>query len=352
MFNGSGSWITGAGPITVSSDAFVQGGTFTIAGSSFSATGSLRVTTPGTVNINYDMIVNGSSITNTGTIVSLSTPTVTMNGAGSIGGTGSTTLPALTLVTVTTAKTTTLAGNVSILGALNNPATHTLDASANNYSITISSNWANAGTYTAHLSSVTFVGSVPNGKITTGSQRFYNVGFQGGTWTMQDFMGVTSSETLAGGTLNTNASNLGLNVGGEWLYSGGTFVTNNSSITFSGTTTNLRIQSGDQPLWRLAFAGSGRWITDSYALTVTSTVFVNAGTLQVAGASSMTVVGNPFVAAGATLDIEGDASVGTTPIGAAINNAGTVTAFSTATLTLSGTGTLGGSGRTCCRSFP
>ena len=32
LFNGTGSWTQIAGPITVSSDVFVQGGTFQIAG--------------------------------------------------------------------------------------------------------------------------------------------------------------------------------------------------------------------------------------------------------------------------------------------------------------------------------
>ena len=114
------------------------------------------MTTPGTANINNDMWVAGSSITNTGTITSLSTPTVTLSGTGTLGGAGSTTLPALTLAT---AQTTTLAGPVNILGAFTNPANHTLDASASNFGITISSNWANAGIYTAHTSSVTFTGS-------------------------------------------------------------------------------------------------------------------------------------------------------------------------------------------------
>ena len=104
------------------------------------------------------MWVAGSSITNTGTITSLSTPTVTMSGMGTLGGAGSTTLPALTLAT---AFPTTLAGPVTILGAFNNPAGHTLDASASNYGITISSNWANSGIYVARTSSVTFDGIGP-----------------------------------------------------------------------------------------------------------------------------------------------------------------------------------------------
>ena len=51
-----------------------------------------------------------------------------------------------------------------------------------------------------------------------------------------------------------------------------------------------------------------------------------------------------LVAAGATLDIEADMGVGTTAIGGALNNAGDDHRLLDNTLTLNGTGNLGGSG--------
>ena len=207
-----------------------------------------------------------------------------------------------------------------------------------------------AGTFldAASTDTITFAGTSGTNGIATANNPLYNVTFNGagGTWVLQDSMTVISSITLNAGTLNSNTGTAlnGLAVGREWINGGGTFLTNSSSVTFTGSGTNLRIQSGDDQFYKLIFTGTGKWVTNSYALTVTSTVLVNAGTLQVAGGSSMTVTGNPAVAAGATLDIEGDMGVGTTGIGGAINNAGTITGFSTATLTVNGTGNLGGSG--------
>ena len=168
LFNGTGSWAP-SGPITTSSDVFVQNGTFQIAGSSLTATGSLRVTTPGTVNINYDMLVNGSSITNTGTITS------SEHGDGDawraralLGGTGSTTLPILTLTGA--GKTTTLAGPVVFIGSTTIGTTHTLDVSASNYQITVSSWFANNGTFASRAGTV-----VVNSTATfTGATSFFN----------------------------------------------------------------------------------------------------------------------------------------------------------------------------------
>ena len=172
LFNGAGSWATVSGPVTASSDVFVQNGTFLINGSSFTAVGSLRVTTPGIANINNDMLVLGSSITNTGTITSLTSATVTMSGAGTLGGTGTTTLPILTLTGAT--KTTTLAGAVVLAGSATIATGHTLDDSlGNNYQITISSWFANNGTFTSRSGTV-----VVNSTATfTGATSFYQFQF-------------------------------------------------------------------------------------------------------------------------------------------------------------------------------
>ena len=66
------------------------------------------------------------------------------------------------------------------------------------------------------------------------------------------------------------------------------------------------------------------------------------------GGSSMTVVvAVRRWASGATLDLEGDMSAGIRAIGGSLpSNLGTVTGYSTATLTLTGAGTVGGPGNT------
>ena len=138
-----------------------------------------------------------------------------------------------------------------------------------------------AGTFLHGNNTLTFAGTSGTNAIATTNNPLYNVTFNGsgGTWVMQDSMTVISTIALQGGTLNTKTGTAlnGLAVGGEWINGGGVFVTNNSSVTFTGSGNNLRIQSGDDLFYKLIFTGTGRWVTDSYALTVTSTVLVNAG---------------------------------------------------------------------------
>ena len=111
-----------------------------------------------------------------------------------------------------------------------------------------------AGTFldVASSDTINFVGTSGTNGITTNNNPLYNVTFNGagGTWVLQDSMTVISSITLNAGTFNSNkgtATN-GLAVGREWINGGGTFLTNSSSVTFTGTGINLRIQSGDDPV--------------------------------------------------------------------------------------------------------
>src|SRR5262249_44361270 len=160
------------------SDIYVVGGTFRVTTSSVSATGSLLVTTPGAVDIQYDMILNGSSMTNTGTITSVATPTVTMNGQGTLGGTGSTVLPTFSMTG--SAKITTLSGAVTLLGDFINASGHIYDANnASSFATTVAGNWNNSGTFSVRSSSVTMNGSTTNTLIATSNQPFYNLRFNG-----------------------------------------------------------------------------------------------------------------------------------------------------------------------------
>jgi len=174
---GTGSWMTEGGPVTVSNNFVISRGTFTVAGgSSLTVTTDLQ-NTGGMVDFQGDALISGGDLTNVaGGVRGFSTATVTLNGAGTLGGTGLTILPNLTLTGAAT--TTTLGGRVFILGALNNSASHTFDPSGTSYSITISGNWNNAGTYTMRAASVTFNGAIGIQTITTNNSPFYNLVFE------------------------------------------------------------------------------------------------------------------------------------------------------------------------------
>ena len=89
------------------------------------------------------------------------------------------------------------------------------------------------------ITRLTFAGTSGTNGITTNNNPLYNVTFNGagGTWVLQDSMTVISSITLNAGTLNSNTGTAlnGLAVGGEWINGGGVFVTNSSSVTFTGS---------------------------------------------------------------------------------------------------------------------
>lgn len=297
-FNGTGSWSPLTNAITVSSNVMIDGGTFNVAGTSLTTTGSVLVTTLGTLNVLEDILVNGSSMTNTGTITTtLSTPTVTLVGNGTLGGTGNTLLPNLTLNTA--AKTTTLLGPVSLLGTMTNSASHVLDPSVSNYGITTSGNWANAGTFTARSSSVTFTGSTANGTIQTNNSPFFALDFEGGTWrNLTNVVTVSNNLTINGGSFNVGGSSM--SVGGDVaVNSGGTLginhdvliagdLANDGTITPIATSTPTVTQSGTGII-----GGNG-------ATSLPRITWNGAGTTTLNG--DIVLLGSATLATGHTLD--------------------------------------------------
>jgi hypothetical protein len=133
----------------------------------------------GTLDIDNDLTINGGDLFNAGgTVICASTPTVTINNAGVLGGAGSTTLPRLTF---DNAGTTTLGGNIVVVGSMTINSGHTLDANASpSYQITISSYWANQGTFNAQAGKVVFTSTA---------------GISGNT-TFNDFEATTAGITL------------------------------------------------------------------------------------------------------------------------------------------------------------
>ncbi len=212
-----------------------------------------------------------------------------------------------------------------------------------NYSIVVSSNWINSGTFTSSGDTVTFNATTAGHIITNGGSPFANVQFAGvgGYWTLQDSMTVTSTMTITSGTLDTKSgSNFGISVGSEWLNSNGTFTVNNSTVTWTGAGSNLRIQSNNFPFFRMYFTGPGSWQTDTDPVTISSHVIINNGTLAVAAGSTMTITGNVTIAASGELDVNNDMKL----TGSLLNSGTVDTTNSAATFTASGTFTLGGSG--------
>jgi hypothetical protein len=219
----------------------------------------------------------------------------------------------------------------------------TLDTSSSNYGVSIGGSWYNTNAaFLPNSSTVTFTATSLGQVIQSGGDNFGFITFtgSGGYWTLIDSMTVISTITIAAGTLDTAAASQGIAVGGGWLNSGGNFVTHQSTVTFTGSSSSLPINPGPSNFWKLIFAGTGSWQTASTAVTISSDVVLNSGALTVASGSTMTVVDDLIVNTGSTLNINADLAVK----GGDLQNAGTIASVNTATLTVSGAGTLGGSG--------
>lgn len=158
-FNGvGGSWSMSTSSLTVNNLLTIQAGMFTLANVSGAAIQNAAVGAPGVWVIDSSVTLSGATLSNSGLVsTDVSTAVVTLPGAGSLGGSGATTLPAVTFSG--TAQTTTLAGAVTVQGGLTNSASHTLDAGAN-YTLTVSSNWANPGSFNAEEGTVVLAGTV------------------------------------------------------------------------------------------------------------------------------------------------------------------------------------------------
>ena len=140
------------------------------------------------------------------------------------------------------------------------------------------------------------------------ANNFNNVTFNGaGYWTILDSMTVASTMTINQGTLDTSASSCGgaepsLSVAGSWLNSGGTFVANSSTVTFTASTTGQKIASNGSSFNHLAITGASVWTLQD-ALTLNSTMTLTAGALNTGAASNPVSIGGGLSVGAATLAV-------------------------------------------------
>jgi hypothetical protein len=160
-------------------------------------------------------------------------------------------------------------------------AAGTLDTSGSHHGITVGGSWNNTGAqFIPNLSTVTFTASTAGQRIRSNGRNFAHIVWNNpGTWVLIDSMTVTQDAVWNAGTLNTTTSNFPISVGGSWLNSGGSFIPNASTVTFTGATPGEWIESNGKNFSYLAFSGSGYWtLVDS--MTVVSTITLTAGVLD------------------------------------------------------------------------
>ena len=156
--------------------------------------------------------------------------------------------------------------------------------------------------------------------IVSNTSSFYDVVFSGGTYLNADELNAANDLTVNGGTLvldaaldvdgdlaissgalDVSADNHGIEVGGAWNNTGGTFTPNSGTVTFDGTSGSHQLQSGGQAFYDLAITGNGGTWTLQDSLAVTNDYAQTNGTLDVnpAGDHTVTVYGD-FTQSGGT----------------------------------------------------
>ena len=119
----------------------------------------------------------------------------------------------------------------------------------------------------------------------------------------------------ANNTLDTTASHFDINIGGSWTNSG-TFINNNNTINFNGTSNLKQITSGlNNPFYNISFIGlGGEWtlqdnMTVTGAFKVTNGVFISGAHTVLLSGTNATYLGSDVNAAntnwtGGTLNIQ------------------------------------------------
>lgn len=321
--------LSGSGTVTLPSSGMSSiTGNLTLSGTvavtsqaTLTVGGDVSVAAGITYTVNHDLAVNGGDFTTTGSGIiatSAGTPTVTVDGGGSIGG-GS---GAITFYnfTKTGSGTTTFSGsgtntvnNTLSVGTgngifvLSNTMTVTGDATVAtgatfrvNADLTVNGgDFTNTGTgvitYTSGTPTVTVAGTGSIGGV-SGSTTFYNLTLSG-TPTLAANIQVDTNLTLpssvtAGSTTVTMAGTGNLVGGGATLNnltingSGNTVTLTTSDLTVSGTITIGGAADGNNDTLSIA---SGRTLTSPVAATVT---FVASGTDTISGSGTLTVKHN------------------------------------------------------------
>lgn len=290
---------------------FTKGtGTLTMSGTSKTITDSTAslqdlgaVTVSGSVSLSSDAKLSSLTVNNTKSL-DITNRTVTITGTGTpltnngtLTATGSTVVYTGTTtdtnigvapynnltLTPTGATTYTLAGNLTSSNAMTGNLTinsgATLSTSASNYSVDISGNWTDNGSFTANSGTVDFKKS--SGTQTVTAETFGNLTHSGaGTLQLQSAITVNGNLTNSAGTLDANGQNISLS--GNWAntatFSAGT-TPGNQTVTFqndgtavvSGTTTfnKLTLNSSGSTSGKTINFASGTTQTISSTLTLT-----------------------------------------------------------------------------------
>lgn len=131
--------------------------------------------------------------------------------------------------------------------------------------------------------------------IQPGSSSFYNLTFNGssGNWAFAGPATTTNNLTVTLGTVTLPSTALA--IGGAFEATGGTFMHNNGTITFTSTATGKNVRASGSPFYNMTFNGTGGgWTFMDTNATSSSNVVMSAGAVTLP--SGTLAVGSSFTA--------------------------------------------------------
>ena len=165
---------------------------------------------------------------------------------------------------------------------------------------TVSGSFNNSGgTFTNNGSTMVFDGTASGNVIAGDGSDFAELQFTGsGDWSMTDTHATaTDSVTLYSGALTLTSGTLA--TGGSFRNEGGTITHNTSEIIYTSAGTETLLAGGSD-LGGVRFEGGGTYVMEDNSLTLTESLSVDAGALEMA--SGTLSIGGSFDASGGSFD--------------------------------------------------
>ena len=304
----------------------------------------ILIDTGATLTISGSTTVGGGDITATGTLATSGTPTVTIRGTGSISGAGTKTIYNLTVGDATTA-TTTLSDTLTVSNDASVGTGSTFNINAD---LTVTGSLTNTITgiinHTANSPVVTVSGTSIGGG--SGAITFYRLQKAGaGTTTFSGSGTNTINDTLdaTAGTLTLSTDNV-ITVTRDVSASTSATLNQNTALTINGgnlLTTGTGVVNTTAGTGTVTINGSGGDIGGGGTVTIYNLVLGGTGTQTLASATTSST--DVSVPAGKTLELN-DQNLNVNGGDFTTTTTGSITCSgcSAGTVTMSGTGSLGG----------
>ncbi len=223
-------------------------------------------------------------------------------------------------------KTVLLGGDVAAEAIFIGPA-DTLDATNNNYELTVFGDWENQNTFRARGGAVNFADTTGGTTITTGNESFATLRFIGadGSWSFTEpELTATADLEIDEGTVTFPTGTT--TIGGSFI-NNATFAHNTATTIFTGSGTHDVTLNGaafSNSLADVSFTGSGSWTFTDATATTSGQVTIENGSVtmpetELAIGETLQTTGGSIVAPAGAVRFYGDSSYDITLNGSSLN---------------------------------